>query len=68
MRRETLAAWLFLAVALLCEIVAVIPVLKGGSPNVPFLAIGGFWLIVGLSMAAKARVPPGSKDDPARRG
>lgn len=65
MKRERLAAWLSLLTALLCEVVAVIPVLRGGSPNVPFLAIGGFWLIVGLSMAAKARKAPPSKGDPA---
>lgn len=63
MKRETLGAWVFLLTAVFCVIAALIPVFRGRPMNVTFVAIGGFWLIIGLAVAAKARKGSGTAGD-----
>ena len=53
MAQVKMAVWGFAVVSVLCFITAVIPVLKGGSPNVVFLACGVVFLIVAAAAHAK---------------
>ncbi len=63
MKRETIGTWLFLLVALLSLIAALIPVLRGRPINVVFLAVGVFWLVIALAIAARTRKRSGSDSD-----
>ena len=63
MKRETVGRWLFLLVALLSLIAALIPVLRGRPINVTFFAVGVVWLIIALAVAAKTRKRSGSDSD-----
>ena len=60
MKRKTLGTWMFLLVAAISLIAALIPVLKGRPMNVTFFAVGVVWLIIALAVATKTRKRSGN--------
>ena len=55
MKHYGIAVWLILLVAVVSAIAGLIPLLRGRPMNVTFVALGGFWFIVAMAAAAKAR-------------
>ena len=55
MKRETVGIWIFLTVALISLIAALLPVFRGRPMNLTFVAIGAFWLIMAMVVVARAR-------------
>ena len=55
MKRETVAIGMFLTVALISLIAALLPVFRGRPMNLTFGSIGAFWLIMAIVVAARAR-------------
>lgn len=55
MKHYGIAVWVILFVAVVSAIAGLIPLLRGRPMNATFVALGGFWLIVAIAAAAKAR-------------
>ena len=56
--RKKLIAVGFALVGLLSLLVALLPVLKGGSPNGAFVGIGAFWLIMSIAVSRRPGAAP----------
>lgn len=64
MNRARVALWMFATVCVLSLVAALIPLLKGKSPNVVALGSAIVWLVIAIATARKSRAarktPPGA--------
>jgi hypothetical protein len=60
--QQRFAAWLFAATSIVCFMVALIPVLKGGPPHIVLLGSGTVFLVIAIVIArmtgAGGNAPP----------
>lgn len=59
-KRRMNGSWLFVVVAVVSAVAALIPLFGGRSVNVTLLAVAGFWLIVAIVVANKRRASSGA--------
>ena len=54
-KQQSRGGWLFVLVAAITAIAALVPLLRERPVNVTLLAVAGFWLVVALIVAGRAR-------------
>lgn len=57
MNRARVAIWLFAVACALSLVAALIPILKGDSPNVALLGLGLLWFVIAIAAAKTRRMP-----------
>ena len=54
-KRLTKGTWLFVLVAVISAVAALIPLFRGRSVNVTLLVVASFWLIIAIVVANQRR-------------
>ena len=60
MKNQTRGGWLFLLVAVISAVAALVPMLRGRSLNVALLGVAVFWLIIAVIVMSRSRESSGA--------
>ena len=60
MKNQTRGGWLFLLVAVISAVAALVPMLRGRSLNVALLGVAVFWLIIAIIVMSRSRESSGA--------